>query len=230
VSPPAVASVGASLAGLPWVEIVGYAGSVLVALSLAMSDLLRLRLLNLVGAAVFTVYGALVHAYPVAALNGFIVVANLVHLARMKRDREYFEVLDLTGRSGPFLERLLAHHRDEIARIAPGFDLPALPDPRVLMILRNLEPAGLVVWTDRGQGAVRVELDFAVPRYRDLRCGRWFFRDREAWFAARGYRRFEAYTPSDHHGRYLAAVGFRPDRARGRGWYVRTVSSPATRG
>jgi len=218
------------LADLPWVEVVGYAGSILVAVSLAMSDLLRLRLLNLVGAAVFTVYGALVSAYPVAALNGFIVLANIYHLTRMKRDEEYFELLDVTQQPGPYLARFLEHHRREIQEIAPGFDPGRLPAPRLLMILRNLEPAGLVVWTDRGEGVIRVELDFAVPRYRDLRCGRWFFRDREAWFAGQGYHRFEAYTPSERHGHYLQAVGFTPDPPRGRGWYRRLVTSPPSQG
>jgi hypothetical protein len=218
------------LADLPWIEIVGYVGSVLVAVSLAMSDILRLRVLNLVGAAVFTVYGLLVPAYPVAALNGFIVLANVYYLARMMRDVEYFEVLDVTDEPGPYLARFLVHHAREIATIAPGLDLGQLPGARILMILRNLEPAGLVIWTDRGEGTVRVELDYAVPRYRDLRCGRWFFRDREAWFAARGHRRFEAHTPSARHGRYLIAVGFRRAPHRGPGWYERPVPGPPTEG
>ena len=50
-----------------WFEMVGYAGSVLVAVSLMMKSLLRLRLINLVGAFFFTLYGLLSGAYAVAA-------------------------------------------------------------------------------------------------------------------------------------------------------------------
>lgn len=206
-----------------WIEIVGYAGSVLVAVSLAMSDVVRLRTLNLLGSSIFTLYGLLVQAYPVAAVNGFIVVVNLMYLWKMLRDREYFEVVEASGQRSPYLQRFLAYHADEIDEIAPGFDLAQMPRASVLFILRNLEPAGLVVWTDQGDGTVRVELDFAVPRYRDLRCGRWFFRDREAVFAAEGFERFETRTPSSRHGRYLQAVGFEPAAAADPGWFRRTI-------
>jgi hypothetical protein len=215
-----------TLTGLPWVEVIGYVGSVLVAISLALSDLSRLRVVNLIGAAVFTVYGLLVAAYPVALLNGFIVAVNIVYLVHMMRDRDFFEILDVTGDPGPFVERFLEHHRAEIAQLAPAFDLARLPEPHVLMILRNLEPAGLVVWTDRGDGVARVDLDFAAPRYRDLGCGRWFSRQSPAWFAERGIRRLEAYTPQASHARYLEAVGFVADTTRERGWYLREISPP----
>jgi len=211
---------------MPWIEIIGYVGSVLVAVSLAMSDLVRLRTLNLIGASVFASYGFLVGAYPVAALNSFIVLVNVVHLWRMARDREFFEVLDVTGADSAFLARFLEHHAGEIAEVAPGFDLASLPQARVLFVLRNLEPAGVLVWTDRGAGVARVDLDYAVPRYRDLRCGRWFFREREGWFAQRGFERFEAFTPRPRHGRYLTAVGFTPAPDLGSGWYRRLITPP----
>ena len=51
-----------------WFEMVGYLGSVLVAVSLMMKSLWRLRIINLVGASFFTVYGLLIGALPVAGL------------------------------------------------------------------------------------------------------------------------------------------------------------------
>ena len=213
-----------------WLEIVGYVGSVLVAVSLAMSDILKLRLINLVGSAIFTVYGVLVHAYPVAMVNGCIVVMNIWHLMHMARDRDFFEVLPVPSAQGAYLHRFLQYHRDEITLLAPDFDLAKLDHPQVLFILRNLEPAGLVVWTDRGDGTVRVDLDFAAPEFRNLRCGRWFFTDREAWFAARGYNSFEAHTPLPRPARYLRAVGFTADSERRDGWFRRSIAVSATEG
>ncbi len=208
-----------------WVEIIGYVGSVVVAVSLAMGDVLRLRLINMVGAAIFSVYGLLVSAYPVALLNGFIVLVNIYHLVRMWRDRSYFEILDVTGSRTTYLQRFLAVHQREISELAPNFDLEQLIDSRVLFILRDLAPAGLVVWTDGGQGTVRLDLDFAAAPYRDLRCGRWFFKEREAWFALRGFARFETQTTQARHGLYLKAVGFVPDPDRGNGCYQRPILS-----
>ena len=47
----------------------GYLASVLVVISLMMRSIVRLRWINLVGAACFTAYGILISAYPVAALT-----------------------------------------------------------------------------------------------------------------------------------------------------------------
>ena len=66
-------------------ELVGYAASVLIAISMMMSSILRLRLFNLAGAAGFAVYGLLIHAYPVAVLNGITMVVNVYYLQRMLR-------------------------------------------------------------------------------------------------------------------------------------------------
>ena len=76
---------GGVTAMIDWIEIIGYAGSLLVAVSLMMSSLVRLRWINLGGALAFAVYGWLVGAYPVLAVNGFIVLVNVYYLWRMNR-------------------------------------------------------------------------------------------------------------------------------------------------
>jgi|ERR1051325_4597590 hypothetical protein len=50
-------------------ELIGYVASVLVAISLTMTSILRLRIINLTGSACFTLYGLLIGAYPVAIVN-----------------------------------------------------------------------------------------------------------------------------------------------------------------
>jgi len=68
-----------------WLEIYGYLGSVLIAVSLMMADIYKLRWINLVGAGAFASYGLLIGAWPVAALNGFIVLIDIVHLWQLYR-------------------------------------------------------------------------------------------------------------------------------------------------
>ena len=64
-------------------EIIGYFASVLVAISLMMSSILKLRVINLLGAALFTLYGLLIGAYPVAVMNFFIVLIDLYYLREL---------------------------------------------------------------------------------------------------------------------------------------------------
>jgi len=51
-------------------ELLGYLASGLIVIAMMMSSILWLRMINTVGAAAFAVYGLLIHAYPVALLNG----------------------------------------------------------------------------------------------------------------------------------------------------------------
>lgn len=70
---------------LNWLELYGYLGSALIAISLMMSDIRKLRWINLVGAGSFASYGLLIGSWPVAILNGFIVLIDIVHLWQLSR-------------------------------------------------------------------------------------------------------------------------------------------------
>jgi hypothetical protein len=65
-----------------YLELVGYLASVLVAISLMMLSLNKLRVINLSGSLLFTVYGFTIGAYPVAVLNAFIVLVNIFYLQK----------------------------------------------------------------------------------------------------------------------------------------------------
>jgi len=65
-----------------YLELLGYLASSLIAISLMMRSLNKLRIINLVGALLFTVYGSILGAYPVAVLNAFIVLVNVYYLQK----------------------------------------------------------------------------------------------------------------------------------------------------
>ncbi|MCG9569204.1 YgjV family protein [Vibrio chagasii] len=70
------------------VEILGYAASIMVAISLTMKDIVRLRVLNFTGCALFTAYGVMIDAWPVVATNGFIACVNIYFLAKMQKEKK----------------------------------------------------------------------------------------------------------------------------------------------
>ncbi len=51
------------------VELVGYIASALVVASLAMTSVVRLRMVSLVGSLVFVIYGALLPSIPIILTN-----------------------------------------------------------------------------------------------------------------------------------------------------------------
>ena len=207
-----------------WIECVGYAGSVLVAVSLMMSSIVKLRVLNLLGAVTFAVYGGLVGALPVLAVNGIIVVVNVVYLVGMaRRADEWFDLIHIRHVDNAFLRRFLEFHDADVRRFFPSFDLDAVAEPCIAFILRDTRPAGLVVGRNEGNGVMRIELDYVLPAYRDLRCARFFYEDRGHELRQRGVRRFVARAEHRAHRAYLKQLGFAPDPERGDGWYERAA-------
>ncbi len=70
--------------GIPWIEWVGYSASALIVISLIMTSVVKLRVLNTAGCVLFVVYGFIIGAYPVAISNLMIVLINLYHLYKLK--------------------------------------------------------------------------------------------------------------------------------------------------
>lgn len=192
-------------------DLFGYLGSAVVALSLSMTNIRRLRWWNLAGALIFTAYGLLLGAWPVAVLNGYIVAIDAWYLLRLRRTRELFSLLDLPEHPSPFLRQFLDHHRGEMQSFFPDFDPERITHWRGLWILRDALPVGLFVYEPGAEpGEWVVLLDYVVPAYRDLQNARWLFNEAADALIARGARRLVADGGSPNHRRYLQKLGFRP--------------------
>ena len=68
-------------------EIFGWIGSGLIVLSLAQARVYRFRVLNFAGAALGTMYNALLGIWPFAAMNGVIAVIDVYWIWRLTRER-----------------------------------------------------------------------------------------------------------------------------------------------
>ena len=72
-------------AGTVW-EWVGYLASVVMAISLTMANIKKLRWWNMIGAALFVAYGLAINALPVALVNFFIVLIDIYYLVKLYRE------------------------------------------------------------------------------------------------------------------------------------------------
>lgn len=192
-------------------EVVGYVASALVAISLMMSSVLRLRVINLLGSAAFTVYGLLIHAYPVAVVNGFIVLINLYYLRGMlgPGSREYFRLLEVEPDS-EYLRYFLGFYEREIRRFLPDFSHRRTERQLTFFILRDLVPAGLFIGDVWDDGTLRVRLDFVIPNFRDFKIGRYLYSESVEFFRSRGIAEIVSESGSPEHVRYLRRMGFTP--------------------
>ncbi len=69
-------------------EWVGYLASVVVAISLMMSNLKKLRWWNLIGAGLFVAYGLAIDSVPVALVNLFIVLIDAYYIVKIYKTKK----------------------------------------------------------------------------------------------------------------------------------------------
>ncbi|MCI0552541.1 MAG: hypothetical protein L0287_16445 [Anaerolineae bacterium] len=188
------------------VELIGYLGSILVAVSLMMKSLLRLRIINLFGALFFTIYGVLLGAYPVAFLNGLIVCIDLYYLFQMWQQKDFFTFLEVSPKS-EYLRAFVEFFKDDITEIIPTYTYQPEEDLLCFFILRNMMPVGLFIAKVQGEEA-HVQLDYVIPNYRDFKVARFIFDENAAFFIQRGIRRFVSEGGSAIHQTYLEKMEF----------------------
>jgi hypothetical protein len=190
-------------------EIIGYIASVLVAISLTMRSILRLRIINLVGAVFFTAYGLLIRAYPVAAVNAFIALINIYFLLQIFLSKEFFTLLEVRPDSA-YLKEFLRFYEKDIQRFLPAFRPAYAPHEEVFFVLRNMVPAGVVIAERLDEQRLQVRLDYAIPGYRDLKVGRYVFVEQKDALRQKGFRQILSPAGAPQHSRYLRRMGFVP--------------------
>ena len=192
-------------------ELLDYLASGLIVIAMMMSSILWLRMINMVGAAAFAVYVSLIHAYPVALLNTFVVMLNIYYLTRMLRAKRIFQLLKLKPDSD-YLNYFLGFYRRDITNILPGFEYRAVENQVTLFILRDSAPVGVFFAEQKPDGVLRVILDFVVPGYRDLKIGRSLFVEQAEFFQQDGVKAAIIAPRTKKFGAYLVKVGFEPAR------------------
>lgn len=194
---------------MSWVELVGYAASGMVAISLTMSNVWRLRWINLVGAILFTTYGWLVGARPVFIVNAFIACVNVWYLVELATRSDSFSYVDATGDGQRLVRKFVDFYRDDIRRFFPDFDGTRDGSRRAYFVLRNVLPVGLFVFEPRPGGEIDIQLDYVIPDYRDFRNAAFLFGAQEH-LAREGYHTWICRTQVPAHQEYLRRIGFRP--------------------
>jgi hypothetical protein len=190
---------------MSWIEWFGYLASALIALSLMMGSIVKLRWLNLAGAAMFSSYGFVIGALPVAYLNGFIVLVNLYYLHGIYRRPDDFHLVEAKV-TDPLVEYWLQYYRNEIQQHYPGLKTAALQDAACVLMLRNNEPVGVLLGQQDGE-TFDIALDYVFPSYQDFKTGHYLYR-RSGYFSSRKVARITTRSGSKAHQDYLLRMGF----------------------
>ena len=189
---------------LQWI---GYLASIIIAISMMMSSILKFRWINLIGALTFSTYGFLIGAWPVGFLNAFIALVDIYYLYSIYSKKEVFEILEVRA-DNRYLLRFLQFHEKEIQHFCPGFTYQPELNTVSFFVLRNMAVAGVFLAHRKEDHCLSVGLDFVLPEYRDFKNGKYIYLRLRNRFIKKGFTKVIAEGKSEKYSDYLSKLGF----------------------
>ncbi|GAB4450000.1 MAG: hypothetical protein Fur0028_05320 [Bacteroidales bacterium] len=191
-----------------FLAFLGYFASVVIAISMTMSSIVKFRVINLIGALSFSTYGFLIDALPVGILNAFIASVDIYYLYSIYARKDVFETLEVRN-DNRYLIRFLEFYNDDIQKYFPGFTYKPEMNTYSFLILRNMSVAGVFLAHAAEEHVLCVGLDYVTPQYRDFKNGRYIYKRLANRFVGLGYKKVISPAWSKDYELYLKKLGFK---------------------
>lgn len=75
------------------IKIIGYMGSSLVVLSMLMSSIVKLRMINTAGCCISATYALIIHSYPLALMNICLIAINIYNLIKLLKTEQHYSLV-----------------------------------------------------------------------------------------------------------------------------------------
>ena len=188
-------------------EWIGYAASIVVAVSLLMPSILKFRWFNLIGSLLFALYGFLIHAWPVCFFNSIIVFINIYYLFKIYSKKESFEILEVKS-DDAFLLKFFNFHSIDIKKFNPSLDFEKVRIDFSFFVLRNMSVAGLFLARKIDDKTLFIELDYVIAEYRDFKNGVFVYENLQKKFKNLGFTKIIGNGKIEQNARYFKKMGF----------------------
>lgn len=196
------------------IQILGYAASLIVFISLMMKSLAKLRVLNAAGSLLFVVFALATDSLPTAFLNLGIVVIDVFYFIRMTRVKDNFEIMTVQ-KDNEIVRRFYRINKKELDALFG--EASFVKSEKIALFFRNDDIAGLLAYSSVvlpqsdssvPESAAEILIDFVVPKYRDFAVGRHFFVKDISFWKEQGYTCLLSSVPDKRHIPYLERLGF----------------------
>ncbi len=185
-----------------FIEAFGYLGSLLVLLSMLMTSVVKLRVINTIGSVIFTIYAFIIRSYPTAFMNLCLVLINLHFLWKMSRTDKEYEIVKCDG-DDILLNYLLDYYRDDIVKCFPGISYDVKKADQIYVVLCQGKPVGMTLG-NRNEDTIELTLDYSIPEFRDFSIGSCLL----AGLKKEGIKKVVYRGPDENHLNYLKRLGF----------------------
>lgn len=186
-------------------ELIGYAASLLIAISMLMTCILRLRWFIMAGNLMFIVYGILIHAYPIVILNSFNALVNIWFIYQAYNLKGNYAVLHAKN-NAPMLERFLSYYSNDIHKFFPHFQAFHQNDI-VFLIVKGTAVISVAGFRKNEDTSFEVILDYVAKTHRNHKPGKLII-EQENIFNRLGCNIIYAQSYHRKHSKYLRSMNF----------------------
>ncbi len=183
-------------------ELIGYFGSLLVVVSLLMSSVIKLRIINTIGSLIFCIYALVIHSYPTAVMNGALVLINLYYLAKLINKEKSFTLTEVASDDASALH-ILTKYKDDIAKYFPDLEKRQSEVNKVFVAFQDDNIAGITTGRSEGDSFLLLT-DYSTPLYRDCKLGGFVYEKLHEL----GYNTLSYDGTNAIHTDYLKKMGF----------------------
>ncbi len=184
------------------IELFGYLGSALVVVSMLMTSVMKLRVINTIGSIIFVIYALVIRSYPTALMNFFLVGINVYHMIRLTNTKKHYDLVEVSS-GGGYFNYLMRYYGEDIARFFPDARRMVKQADAVYVICCDSAPAGVFAGRRRPSG-MEICLDYSTPVYRDCSVGTFLY----AQLKEKGIKELSCRCDVREHIVYLEKMGF----------------------
>ncbi len=184
------------------IEIIGYTGSALVIVSMLMTSVVKLRVINMIGSVIFCAYALCIHSYPTAAMQVALIIINIINLRKLLNTKKEYSVVKQKGAQA-FSNYFITQNNEDIKKIFPDFD-QINPEDTVYLICCHSDCAGILVGRPSVENSLSVTLDYTTPAYRDTSVGKFLYNK----LKEDSIKKLIARSNMELHQKYLLKMGF----------------------
>ena len=191
------------------IELVGYTGSLLVVISMLMTSITKLRVVNSLGCVIFGAYALIIHSYPTAALQACLLTINIFRLYNLSKNEKEYQISELKN-GDSYIDFFLKSHYKDIEKYFPevrSFSNNTATDEmaRICIVCVGSTTAGLFLARETSKGLLEIDLDYTTPEYRDCSVGKFLY----DYLRDKGITKIVAKNEVAEHINYMRKMGFK---------------------
>ena len=186
-------------------ELVGYLGSFLVIISMLMTSVVKLRIINTIGSVIFAIYAQLIHSYPTAAMQYCLIIINIVNLIKLLNIKKEYSVVKLNSQES-FVQTFLSQNANDIKKFFPDFTMTKKVCEVYFIYSGNTSVGILLGEKNEDAASLNIHLDYTTPAYRDTSVAKFLF----TYLQEQGISNFKVNAENlvPAHEKYLKKMGF----------------------